>query len=391
MANGYAKYSAFGSGGSGGSGVSSLNSLTGTLNLVAGTGITVTPSGSNITIAATGAGSGTVTSVSVVSANGLAGTVANPTTTPAITLSSTVVGIVKGNGTVLSAAVAGTDYVIPSGSITGTASNITASSNSTLTTLSALSLPLSQTTGVATIAQGGTDNGSLPVTAGGVIYTDGTKFQNVGVGTSGQILQSNAGSPPTWVNISGSSAFVYYASSIVNTTSLNVSSTSFTTVSNSPAFTITPTITGKYKVYSAIPLDPGGTSNEAAARIFNTSGSASLLQESQGIAASNAGSDSISSAYTQSVYTLVAGTTYQFDIQIKSSTGANISVDGGICSFYMFAEGIGLAQPTNGFDFFTSNQINTLSSSITSTSFTTFSNSPAFSVTPNFSGNYKVY
>lgn len=42
--------------GSGGSGVSSLNSLTGALTLVAGSGITITPSGSNITIAATGGG-----------------------------------------------------------------------------------------------------------------------------------------------------------------------------------------------------------------------------------------------------------------------------------------------------------------------------------------------
>lgn len=55
-------------------------------------------------------GNGSVTSVSVVSANGLAGTVATSTTTPAITLSTTVTGIVKGNGTSLSAAVSGTDY-----------------------------------------------------------------------------------------------------------------------------------------------------------------------------------------------------------------------------------------------------------------------------------------
>lgn len=57
-----------------------------------------------------GGGSGTVTSVSVVSANGLNGTVATPTTTPAITLSTTVTGILKGNGTTISAGVAGTDY-----------------------------------------------------------------------------------------------------------------------------------------------------------------------------------------------------------------------------------------------------------------------------------------
>lgn len=55
-------------------------------------------------------GLGTVTSVSVVSANGLAGTVANATTTPALTLSTTVTGLLKGNGTAISAAVANTDY-----------------------------------------------------------------------------------------------------------------------------------------------------------------------------------------------------------------------------------------------------------------------------------------
>jgi hypothetical protein len=64
-------------------------------------------------LTATAGGGGTVTSVSVVTANGLAGTVATPTTTPAITLTTTVTGVVKGNGTALSAAVAGTDYVAP--------------------------------------------------------------------------------------------------------------------------------------------------------------------------------------------------------------------------------------------------------------------------------------
>ncbi len=54
--------------------------------------------------------SGTVTSVSVVSANGFAGTVATSTTTPAITLSTTVTGLLKGNGTAISAASSSTDY-----------------------------------------------------------------------------------------------------------------------------------------------------------------------------------------------------------------------------------------------------------------------------------------
>lgn len=53
---------------------------------------------------------GTVTSVSVVSANGFAGTVSTATTTPAITLSTTITGLLKGNGTSISAAISGTDY-----------------------------------------------------------------------------------------------------------------------------------------------------------------------------------------------------------------------------------------------------------------------------------------
>ena len=46
----------------------------------------------------------------MASANGFAGSVANPTTTPAITISTSITGIIKGNGTALSAAVSGTDY-----------------------------------------------------------------------------------------------------------------------------------------------------------------------------------------------------------------------------------------------------------------------------------------
>jgi hypothetical protein len=81
--------------------------------LIAGSGVSITNGAGSISISATGSG-GTVTSVSVVSANGFAGTVATATTTPAITLSTSVTGLVKGNGTALSAAVAATDYVAPS-------------------------------------------------------------------------------------------------------------------------------------------------------------------------------------------------------------------------------------------------------------------------------------
>lgn len=60
------------------------------------------------------AAAGTVTTVSVASANGFTGTVANATSTPAITMQTSITGVLKGNGTAISAATAGTDYMAPS-------------------------------------------------------------------------------------------------------------------------------------------------------------------------------------------------------------------------------------------------------------------------------------
>lgn len=57
-----------------------------------------------------GAGVGTVTTVSVVSANGFTGSVATASSTPAITIATSITGLLKGNGTAVSAATAGTDY-----------------------------------------------------------------------------------------------------------------------------------------------------------------------------------------------------------------------------------------------------------------------------------------
>jgi hypothetical protein len=71
-------------------------------------------------------GTGTVTSVSVVSANGFAGTVATATTTPAITLTTSISGILYGNGT----AIAATTISAPLSYSAGTLS-ITQSSGST--------------------------------------------------------------------------------------------------------------------------------------------------------------------------------------------------------------------------------------------------------------------
>jgi hypothetical protein len=86
--------------------------------LSAGTNVSITGTGTIanpyiITSTASGGGGGTVLSLSVVAANGFSGSVANPTINPAITLTTTVTGILKGNAGSLVAAIAGTDYQNP--------------------------------------------------------------------------------------------------------------------------------------------------------------------------------------------------------------------------------------------------------------------------------------
>ena len=103
-----------------------------TVTLTNGTDISITGTYPSFTIAYSGtAGSGTVTKASVVSANGFAGSVATDTTTPAITISTSITGLLKGDGTAIAAATAGTDYVVPSGSITGNAATVTTNADLT--------------------------------------------------------------------------------------------------------------------------------------------------------------------------------------------------------------------------------------------------------------------
>ena len=95
------------------------------------------------------AGAGTVTTASVVSANGFAGTVANPTTAPAITLSTSVNGLLQGNGTSVSSA------------------STTGSGNVVLATSPTISSPTLTTPVLGTPASGTLTNATgLPLTTG---------------------------------------------------------------------------------------------------------------------------------------------------------------------------------------------------------------------------------
>lgn len=179
-----------------------------TVVLSAGTGVTVTGTYPSFTIAATGLG-GTVTSVSVVSANGFAGTVSTATSTPAITISTSITGLIKGNGTALSAAVAATDYVAPNGALgtpsSGTLTNCTFPTLNQNTTGTA-----SNVTGIVAVANGGT--GQTSSTGSGAVVLANTPTlitPNIGAATgTSLVLSGNLTVNGTTTTISSSTLVV---------------------------------------------------------------------------------------------------------------------------------------------------------------------------------------
>jgi len=205
--------------------------------LTAGSGISITNGSGSITIAATG--SGTVTSVT-----GTSPVVSSGGTTPAISLAAAygdtlnpyasktanyVLAAPNGTAGVPSfRAIVAADIPTLNQNTTGTAANVTASSNSTLTTLSALSLPGSQVsgnisgnaanvTGTVAIANGGTGqttaaagfNALSPITtAGDLILGNGTNSATrLAIGANGYVLTSN-GTTASWVAASSGSGTV---------------------------------------------------------------------------------------------------------------------------------------------------------------------------------------
>lgn len=143
-------------------------------------------------------GSGTVTAVSVASANGFAGS-SSGGATPALTISTTVNGIAKGNGTAFSAATAGTDYSA------GTSALATGILKSTTGT------------GALSIAAAGTDY-QAPITltttgtSGAATFSGGTLNipQYAGTTYTASDSVSLTGSNFTLVNDSASGTSEYY-------------------------------------------------------------------------------------------------------------------------------------------------------------------------------------
>lgn len=260
------------------SGDATLNPTTGVITVAKTSGTSFTPwatqnyptlvsgdclsnNGTSLLWTACNQGFGTVTSVSVVSANGLSGTVANSTTSPALTLSPTFSGIAFSSGTGFAAAVAG-NFPTLNQSTTGNAATATALA----------AIPAQCTSGqfATGIAAAGTANCATPSGSGNV--------GNVGTPTSGQVGVWTGATTLSGVTPTGSGAPVLATSPALVTPALGTpSALVLTNATGTPSAiglangTGLPLSTG---VTGALPIANGGTGQAtlAAASIDTTSG-----------------------------------------------------------------------------------------------------------------------
>ena len=151
-------------------------------------------------------GTGTVTSVSVTSANGFAGTVATATTTPAITISTSITGLLYGNGTAIAA--------------------------------STISAPLSYSAGTLSITQSGTS------TNGYLSSTDWNTFNNKQ--PAGTYVTSVTGTAPV-VSSGGTTPAISMAAANTSTNGY-LTSTDWNTFNNKQTTSAPVTYTANFSV-----------------------------------------------------------------------------------------------------------------------------------------------
>jgi len=161
----------------------------------------------------TASGSGTVTGILIATANGFAGTSDGDPTTPTLTLTTTVTGILEGNGTAISAAsTTGSGAVVLANTPTLITPNIGAATGTSLSVSGALrsaaSLILEET-------GAGTD--TITIQAPSSIAASYTLTLPIDDGDSGQVLSTDGNGVLSWASSGGVPTTITVASETVDT------------------------------------------------------------------------------------------------------------------------------------------------------------------------------
>ena len=187
-----------------------------------------------------GTATGTVTSVSVTSANGFTGTVATSTSTPAITITTSITGVLKGNGTSISAATAGTDYQAPIGTISGIVKGNGANALTAAVAGTDYQAPIGTISGIVKgnganaliAATAGTDY-QAPVSATGLLKSNGVSG-NVSAASAGTDYQA-----PISLTTTGSSGAATFNGTTLNIPQYSGGASSFSALSDATSAGLT--------------------------------------------------------------------------------------------------------------------------------------------------------
>lgn len=194
-----------------------------------------------------GGGSGTVQTISIASANGFAGSSDGDPANPTLTLSTTITGILKGNGTAISAATAGTDYTalaFKTIAVSGQSDVVADTAADTLTLVGS---------GVTITTNAGTDTITFTVAAGGDVVGPASATDNAVArfdGTTGKLIQNSA---VTIADTSGDITAGKY-----NGLTITASTGTFT-LTNAKVLTVSNTLTFTGTDGSSVAFGTGGT------------------------------------------------------------------------------------------------------------------------------------